>query len=76
MISEAIRAGLAGGAARAAWLTEDMAPEPRNIYGVTKLSAEHLCRLYHLQSRLPVIVLRTARFFPEADHMATRSAVG
>ena len=54
MISEAIRAGLAGGAARAAWLTEDMAPEPRNIYGVTKLAAEHLCRLYHLQSGLPV----------------------
>jgi UDP-glucose 4-epimerase len=70
MISEAIRAGLAGGARRAAWLTEDMAPEPRNIYGVTKLSAEHLCRLYHLQSRLPIIVLRTARFFPEADDMA------
>jgi len=70
MISEAIRAGLAGGAARAAWLTEEMAPEPRNIYGVTKLSAEHLCRLYHLQSKLPTIILRTARFFPEADDMA------
>jgi UDP-glucose 4-epimerase len=70
MISEAIRAGLAGGAARAAWLTEDMAPEPRNIYGVTKLSAEHLCRLYHIQHGLPVVVLRTARFFPEADDMA------
>jgi len=70
MISEAIRAGLAGGAARAAWLTEEMAAEPRNIYGVTKLSAEHLCRLYHLQAKLPTIVLRTARFFPEADDMA------
>jgi UDP-glucose 4-epimerase len=70
MISESIRAGLAGGAARAAWLTEEMAPEPRNIYGVTKLAAEHLCRLYHLQSGLPVIVLRTARFFPETDDMA------
>ncbi|WP_411962627.1 NAD-dependent epimerase/dehydratase family protein [Mesorhizobium sp. CO1-1-11] len=47
-----------------------MSPEPRNIYGVTKLSAEHLCRLYHLQHGLPVVVLRTARFFPEADDMA------
>ncbi len=45
MISRTIRAGLAGGAAKAAWLTEDMSPEPRNIYGVTKLAAEHLCRL-------------------------------
>ncbi|CAH2408741.1 NAD-dependent epimerase/dehydratase family protein [Mesorhizobium escarrei] len=70
MISKAIRAGLTGGAGRAAWLTEDVSPEPRNIYGVTKLSAEHLCRLYHVQSGLPVIVLRTARFFPEADDMA------
>ena len=70
MISQAIRDGLAGGAAKAAWLTETISPEPRNIYGVTKLSAEHLCRLYHLQFALPVIVLRTARFFPEADDMA------
>lgn len=70
MISKAIRAGLTGGARKAAWLTEDMSPEPRNIYGVTKLSAEHLCRLYHIQSGLPLVVLRTARFFPEADDMA------
>ena len=70
MISERIRAGLSGGARRAAWLTEDMSPEPRNIYGVTKLSAEHLCRLFHIEHRLPVVILRTARFFPEADDMA------
>lgn len=70
MISQAIRAGFQGGARKAAWLTEDMSPEPRNIYGVTKLSAEHLCRLYHIQHGLPVVVLRTARFFPEADDMA------
>src|SRR5262249_40072980 len=43
---------------------------PRNIYGVTKLSAEHLCRLFHELHRLPVVVLRTARFFPEEDDMA------
>ncbi|WP_207477759.1 NAD-dependent epimerase/dehydratase family protein [Arenibaculum pallidiluteum] len=70
MISRAIRAGRAGGAAEAAWLTEEAPAEPRNIYGVTKLAAEHLCRLYHEQSGLPVVVLRTARFFPEADDMA------
>ncbi|MER8591672.1 NAD(P)-dependent oxidoreductase [Mesorhizobium sp. M1182] len=70
MISESIRTGFTGGARKAAWLTEDMSPEPRNIYGVTKLSAEQLCRLNHLQFGLPVIVLRTARFFPEADDMA------
>jgi len=70
MISEKIRAGLSGGAAKAAWLTEDMSPEPRNIYGVTKLAAEHLCRLTYILHKLPVIVLRTARFFPEEDDMA------
>ncbi|CDX12557.1 UDP-glucose 4-epimerase [Mesorhizobium sp. ORS 3324] len=70
MISQAIRAGFQGGARQAAWLTEEMSPEPRNIYGVTKLSAEHLCRLYHIEHGLPVVVLRTARFFPEADDMA------
>ncbi|RWL48025.1 MAG: NAD(P)-dependent oxidoreductase [Mesorhizobium sp.] len=70
MISQPIRAGFQGGARQAAWLTEEMSPEPRNIYGVTKLSAEHLCRLYNLQHGLPVVVLRTARFFPEADDMA------
>ena len=71
MITRAIRDGRAGGAARAAWITEDMAPlEPRNIYGVSKLAAEHLCRLAHAEHGLPVVVLRTARFFPEEDDMA------
>jgi UDP-glucose 4-epimerase len=71
MISQAIRAGRDGGATRAEWITEAMAPLlPRNIYGVTKLSAEHLCRLFHELHGLPVVILRTARFFPEEDDMA------
>src|SRR5687767_11757112 len=71
MISEAVHAGKAGGAKRAAWLDEDTGPlEPRNIYGVTKLAAEHLCRLFHREHGLNVLVLRTARFFPEEDDMA------
>ena len=77
MISETIRAGLAGGAARAAWLTEEMVPEPRNIYGVTKLAAEHLCRLYHLQSGLPVIVPAHRAVLPRSRrHGACDRAVG
>ena len=60
-----------GGAARAAWIDETLAPlEPRNIYGVTKLAAEQLCRMTHLACGLPVVILRTGRFFPEADDMA------
>jgi UDP-glucose 4-epimerase len=70
MISETIRAGAAGGAVRAEWLTEDSPVQPRNVYGITKLAAEHLCRLVHREHGLPVVVLRTSRFFPEADDMA------
>jgi nucleoside-diphosphate-sugar epimerase len=68
MISGTIRAGKAGGATRAAWLTEDFGPlEPRNVYGVTKRAAEQLCALVHRERGLPVVVLRTGRFFPEED---------
>ena len=68
MISEAIRAGRAGGATRAAWLSEDFGPlEPRNIYGVTKRAAEQLCALVHREHGLPVVILRIGRFFPEED---------
>jgi UDP-glucose 4-epimerase len=70
MISARIRAGKDGGALKAEWMTEAVAPEPRNIYGITKLAAEQLCRLVHKEHGLPVVVLRTARFFPEADDMA------
>jgi UDP-glucose 4-epimerase len=71
MISKEIRAGRSGGATRAAWITEESAPlHPRNIYGVSKLSAEHLCRLFHELHGLPILILRTARFFPEEDDMA------
>ncbi len=71
MISKAIHAGRSGGADRAAWLAEDFAPlEPRNIYGVTKLAAESLCREFHDEHGLSILVLRTGRFFPEEDDMA------
>ncbi len=71
MISQEIREAHERGLRSAIWIDEQMAPLlPRNIYGVTKLSAEHLCRLFHETHGLPVIVLRTGRFFPEEDDMA------
>ena len=71
MISREIRAGTSGGLKKAVWITEEMAPLlPRNIYGVTKLSAEHLCRLFHELHGLSVVILRISRFFPEEDDMA------
>ncbi|WP_454827863.1 NAD-dependent epimerase/dehydratase family protein [Pseudoxanthomonas wuyuanensis] len=53
--------------APAAWITEEAVPVPKNIYGVTKAAAENLCQLFHRNQRLPCVVLRTSRFFPEAD---------
>jgi len=51
----------------AAWITEDVRPVPKNIYGVTKGAAEDLCQLFHRNHGLACLVLRTSRFFPEAD---------
>jgi nucleoside-diphosphate-sugar epimerase len=58
-------------AAPAAWITEDVTPVPKNIYGVTKASAEDLCELFQRNQGLPCIVLRTSRFFPEEDDKRT-----
>src|SRR5690242_1502078 len=47
--------------APAAWLTEDVVPVPKNIYGVTKVAAENLCELAHRDTGMPCLVLRTDR---------------
>src|SRR3984893_6413105 len=53
--------------APAAWVTEDVVPIPKNIYGVTKTATEDLCELFYRNHGLPCLVLRTSRFFPEED---------
>jgi UDP-glucose 4-epimerase len=53
--------------APAEWVTEDVRPIPKNIYGVTKAAAEDLCQLFQRNQKLPTLVLRTSRFFLEAD---------
>jgi UDP-glucose 4-epimerase len=59
--------------APAAWITEDVIPVPKNIYGVTKVAAEAICELFHRNHGLPCLILRTSRFFPEEDdHAETR----
>lgn len=61
--------------APAAWVTEEVTPIPKNIYGVTKAAAEDLCQLFHRNKRLSCVVLRTSRFFPEEDdNKAVREA--
>lgn len=39
-------------------LAEDAVPRPFSPYGVTKLAAEQLCLLYHMNYGLPVVALR------------------
>ena len=39
--------------APAAWITEDVVPVPRNVYGVTKTAAEDLCALAHRTTTSP-----------------------
>jgi UDP-glucose 4-epimerase len=56
--------------APATWITEDVPPLPRNIYGATKVAAESLCELVYRDHALPCLILRTARFFPEPDDSA------
>ncbi|MCP2235607.1 Nucleoside-diphosphate-sugar epimerase [Prauserella halophila] len=51
----------------AVWITEDVRPVVRNVYGATKIAAEDLCELLAREAQLPVVVLRTSRFFPEGD---------
>jgi len=59
----------------AAWIDEDVVPVPKNIYGVTKTAAEDLCALFARNWKLPCLVLRTSRFFPEEDdHRERRNA--
>jgi nucleoside-diphosphate-sugar epimerase len=53
--------------APAAWITEDVVPVPRNIYGATKTAAENLCELIARDHDLSCLILRTSRFFPEPD---------
>lgn len=70
MVSEALHSGRIG---RALWMTEDHGPlRPRNIYGITKLAAEQLCRLAHREQGLAICILRTSRFFPEEDDTQRR----
>lgn len=44
-------------------LNEDLVPRPLSPYGVTKLAAENLCRLYYETHGIPVVSLRLFTVF-------------
>ena len=51
----------------AVWVSEDLLPIPKNIYGTTKIAAEDLCQLFYRNHQLPCLILKTSRFFLEED---------
>jgi UDP-glucose 4-epimerase len=57
------------------WITEAVAPRPKNVYGLTKVAAEDFCELFHRKFGLSCLVLRTSRFFLDPDdNAAVRAA--
>lgn len=53
---------------QAVWVDENLVPEPRDIYDITKLTCELLCRDYFEKERIETTVLRVSRFLPEDDN--------
>src|SRR5262245_54906570 len=49
--------------APAAWITEDVVPMPKNIYGITKIAAENLCELFLRERGLGARSWKPLRFF-------------
>lgn len=50
---------------KAVWVTEDLSARPRDIYDITKLTAEALCKDFFDKERLQSISLRVSRFWNE-----------
>jgi len=53
---------------QAVWVDEELIPEPRDIYDITKLTCELLCKDYFEKEGLETTVLRVSRFLPEEEN--------
>ena len=53
---------------QAVWVDETLTPDPRDIYDITKLTAEFLCRDYFEKEGIEITILRVSRFLPEDDN--------
>jgi nucleoside-diphosphate-sugar epimerase len=53
---------------QAVWVDETLTPDPRDIYDITKLTAELLCRDYFEKEGIETSVLRVSRFLPEDEN--------
>ena len=50
---------------QASWITEEVPTIPRDIYDITKIAAEGLCRDFFSKEKLQTTVLRVSRFWNE-----------
>ncbi|MEM7106237.1 MAG: NAD(P)-dependent oxidoreductase [Bacteroidota bacterium] len=50
---------------QAVWITEDLPTIPRDIYDITKIAAEGLCRDFFDKNGMQTTVLRVSRFWDE-----------
>lgn len=53
---------------QAVWVTEELPTIPRDIYDITKIAAEGLCRDFFEKNGLQTTVLRVSRFWNEPLH--------
>ncbi len=54
---------------RAVWVDEELMIKPRDIYDITKQTAEQLCKDFFYSEGLQTSVYRVGRFLPEADNL-------
>ena len=53
----------------AVWVTEELVPRPRDIYDITKIAAEELCRNIALNTGMSTLCLRIGRFFAHTPRL-------
>ncbi len=53
---------------QAVWVDESLLPNPRDIYDITKLTAEMLCQDFFDKEGIESTVLRVSRFLPEDEN--------
>ncbi|WCT12748.1 NAD-dependent epimerase/dehydratase family protein [Mucilaginibacter jinjuensis] len=54
---------------QAVWVTEELQEQPRDIYDITKQTAEQLCKDFFYKEGLQTSVYRVGRFLPEDDNL-------
>ena len=56
-------------AGKAVWVDEMLVEQPRDIYDITKQTAEQLCKDFFYKEGLQTSAYRVGRFLPESDNL-------